>query len=232
MSRQPTARSIPLVHDEEDLNFERATLQLYSAALDDDAGIDLANWETQAGRLQCYLNLVERDRALEKVRPVKDLPEPGPSGMVSPRTRIIASELEKRSRKETGPLRIKQAVTLHSAMPPSPRDSREMAAKMAAERAAKLEVAAKARREAKAAMEAAEAEGGGSSPEGSRPAWKEGKFEREMRMKALLKDDLEAATKGTNALLTELNAYRDLKRERAKELALLEAELDVSPTCG
>ena len=216
--------------NEDDDNFERKTLKLYSAALEDDAGIDLQNWETQAGRLQCYLNLVERERALEKVRPVKDIPEPGPSGAVSPRTRIIANELEKRSRKETGPLRIKQAVIQQTAMPPSARDSREVAAQMAVERAAKLEAAAKARREAKAAMDAADAEERSSSPGGSpssRPAWKEGRFEREQRMKALMKDDLEAANKSTNALRTELNAYRDLKRERVKELALLEAELDV-----
>ena len=237
----PQPPSPPIEDDAEELS--RATLKFYNSALDDDAGIDLATMPVHGTRLQQHLDLIERERTLEKVRPVTIIPEPAPVsldrpkqiGTVSPRTRFLSSELHRREalhaqakKPDTGgPVRIKEAVAeaFNAVLPPSPRQSRAVAAEMAAQKAEEIQAALAAKAAAKAAREAAIADGTVISP--PKAAWQESRGVRERRMFALLQDDLAAADKGLSSLRAELNAFREVKKERQQELALLEAEYEI-----
>jgi hypothetical protein len=232
--------------DDEDL-LPRSSLKLYNAALDDDAGIDLSTWPAAANRLQNYHDLVERERTMERYRPATVLPPPAPVridrpsqiGTVSPRTRHLSAELRRRQElRESGrasenmnnyPVRVKASImaSIEAQMPPSPRKSKAVAEQMAAEKRAAIAAKMQAKADAKAAHEAAVAAGEVPPSPDKKESWQEGRHERERRMRALMDDGIRAADAGASALRGQLNAFRELTKEKVTELALLKAELEV-----
>lgn len=252
VSKATAPPTTPAGPSKEGINFDdelpRNTLKLYGAAADDDAGIDLTAWEVPGGRLQTYLDLVERERTMEKARPVKELPLPAPVridkpqqiGTVSPRTRYLSAELKRREQLLAAnrrissdlnkmPVRVKQSIheAIQAQLPPSPRKSKAVAEQMAAEKRALIQAKVQAREEAKRAREAAIEAGELDPREEKKVAWAEGKHERERRMYALMADGLKAADEGASVLRGQLNAFRELAKEKVAELELLKAELEL-----
>ena len=212
-------------HDE----LPRSSLAFYSDDVDDAAGVDLVHWDMVAPRLVRYTELIERTRAVEKVRPPKDLPPASSHPSVSPRTRVIARQLAARKPTDKGPVVVKKPVAdiLLSTRPASARNpapilvrlglapapKRPSSARAAAEAAAPKKKLAPDPRKAKA-----------QAPPKSAPVVSNADREEQNSLDNILEEELKNTRAFIFARQGELNALRDLGKERQAAYDMLEGE--------